>query len=499
MASSFASLFKDTAIYGISTVFGRLLNWLLTFVYVRALAPDVFGQMTDFYAWIVLLLIVLTYGMETAFFRYANKEADPRSVFGTALRALGFSSLSFFALAVIFLQPLAQGLGYGAHSELLLIIAGIISLDAFLSLPLAYLRYAQRPWLFLTARMGFVALTIALTLFVFFALPALAQHMPLFAGWYSPRYALHYILGINLVGCLYQLVLLLPIIKQACGRMDWSILRRMLAYGLPILLLGLVGSFNNQADKILFPRLFSDTTQAYTQLGIYSACYKIGIVMILFTQAFRYAYDPYVFARSRQGEEEAKPAYALAMRYYYLFTLVVFVGVMSFLELFKYAIAPAYYEGLVVVPWIMAGQMLVGIYFNLSLWYKLTDRTWWGAVLSLIGCALTVLIIYCYAPEYGYMACAWASVISNGVIVLCSYLLGQYYYPVRYPLGAMLGYLALTAGVLLAQHYVAQLLGVGSWASLCVNALSALAFLAYILWREVPASAWVQLRRRLPL
>lgn len=498
MVSSFASLFKDTAIYGISTILGRLLNWLLTFVYVRVLIPEVFGQMTDFYAWIVLLLIVLTYGMETAFFRYANKEDDPRSVFGTALRTLGFTSLTFFTLAAVSLQPLAQVLGYGAHSELLLIIAGIISLDAFLSLPLAYLRYAQRPWMFLVARMGFVLLTILLTLFVFFALPYLGEHFSVCSGWYSPQYALHYILGINLVGCVYQLVLLLPTIRQACGRMDWGMLRRMLAYGLPILLLGLVGSFNNQADKILFPRLFSDAEQGYTQLGIYSACYKIGIVMILFTQAFRYAYDPYVFARSRQGEEEAKPAYALAMRYYYLFTLVVFVGVMSFLELFKYAIAPAYYEGLVVVPWIMAGQMLVGIYFNLSLWYKLTDRTWWGALLSLVGCALTVLIIYVYAPVYGYMACAWASVISNGAIVLCSYLLGQYYYPVRYPLVAMLGYLVLTAGVLVSQHYMAQLLGSASWMSLAYNALSALLYVVYILWREVPASAWLGLRRRLP-
>ena len=208
-----------------------------------------------------------------------------------------------------------------------------------------------------------------------------------------------------------QLILLTPELGESGRKFDFPLLKEMLHYSWPILLLGLVGAFSNQADKILFPMLFSDPVEGDTQLGIYGACYKLAVIMVLFTQAFRYAYDPFVFAKEKEGGDVAKSAYAQSMRYYVIFTLFIFLGVMSTLDVLKYFIDGAYFAGLPAVPLVMIGQLMFGVYFNLSLWYKLTDRTLWGAILSIVGSVVAVLFIVLYAEEWGFMACAWASVV----------------------------------------------------------------------------------------
>lgn len=444
MANPLRSLLKDTAVYGLSTVVGKFLNWLLTFLYVRILVPEEFGTMTNLYAWVALLMIVLTMGMETSFFRFVNKHAEPETVYATACRALGLVSGLFVLIGLACTPALTGYLHLQGQGYLLWILLLIVALDVCCTIPLAYLRYAQRPWRFLAVRMSFIGVTILLTLIAFWGLPALSDGV-----WaLLPRaYALPTILGVNLLGNIVQLLLLAPSLPRRAARMDWALLGEMLRYAWPLLLLGLVGSFNNQADKILFPALFDDVAEGRHQLGIYSACYKIAVVMVLFTQAFRYAYDPFVFAQTKNAPEASRAAYALSMRYYVIFTLFIFLGVQSSMELLKYAIAPAYYEGLVVVPWIMAGQLMFGVYFNLSIWYKLTDRTHWGAILSVIGCALSVVIIVLGAKPYGFLACAYASVASNAAIMLLSYALGQRYFPVDYRPHALLGYALLTLGL----------------------------------------------------
>lgn len=482
MGNPLRGLLKDTAIYGLSTVMGKFLNWLLTFLYVRILIPEEFGTMTNLYAWVALLMIILTMGMETSFFRFVNKYPEPDVVYATALRTLASSSALFVFMGILFTAPISSLLHIEGREYLVWILLLIIALDAFCTIPLAYLRYAQRPWRFLIVRMSFIAITVLLTLLAFWGLPLCFGE-----SWSAlPRqHPLLTILGINLIGNIVQLALLLPTLPLWRGRMDWGLLGRMLSYAWPLLLLGLVGSFNNQADKILFPAMFEDIAQGRHQLGIYSACYKIAVVMVLFTQAFRYAYDPFVFAQTKNKPEQSQAAYALSMRYYLLFTLFIFLGVQSSMELLKLMIAPAYYDGLVVVPWIMAGQLMFGVYFNLSIWYKLTDRTHWGAILSVVGCALSVLIIVLGARHYGFMACAYASVVSNAAIMLLSYGLGQKYFPIDYKVGALLGYTLLVCALWGVQTLVGAWLGLEGSLALGFNWLTCFAFALVVYWQEV--------------
>ena len=231
--------------------------------------------------------------------------------------------------------------------------------------------------------------------------------------------------------------------------------------------------------------LFSDPVEGDTQLGIYGACYKLAVIMVLFTQAFRYAYDPFVFAKVKEGGDVAKSAYAQSMRYYVIFTLFIFLGVMSTLDVLKYFIDGAYFAGLPAVPLVMIGQLMFGVYFNLSLWYKLTDRTLWGAILSIVGSVVAVLFIVLYAEEWGFMACAWASVVSNGVIMLASYFLGQKYYPIRYPLKAIAGYSLLTAVLYAIEQVIATYAHLGQFASIALNLCLLLIFVLVVLKIEV--------------
>ena len=497
MSSTLTSLIKDTAVYGLSSMFGRFLNWLLTFVYVRVLLPEEFGQMTNLYAWTAILMILLTYGMETAFFRFANKHEQPADVYTTTLWSLGISSLLFVLLGWMFLDPLAASLHVAEHKDLLSCLLIIVSSDAFMAIPLGYLRYEQRPWWFMTVRMSFVFSTIILTLFAFYGVPALSEYVPLLSELQPRAHALQYIFGINLVSNGLQFLLLLPTLRKATGHFDASLLGAMLRYALPMLLLGLAGNFNNQADKILFPLLFDDPHYANGQLGIYGACYKLAVVMVLFTQAFRYAYDPFIFAEKKKGEEAARRAYSSSMTYYVLFTLFIFLAVMSYIDGLKLLIAPAYYPGLTVVPWIMAGQLMFGVYFNLSLWYKVTDRTHWGAILSIVGCALTVLLIVLLAPRYGFMACAWASVVANGGVMLISYTLGQHYYPVSYDLRRLALYTLLTIILYGMQWGIANDLPEAPLLRMLFNTLLLLIFLGIVYRYEVPKGTLIALRKKL--
>lgn len=466
------SLIKDTAIYGLSSMLGRFLNWLLIAVYSRVLLPVEMGQMTQLYALTAILLVFLTYGMETTFFRFINKHAEPRRVYGTTLIMLGLSSLLFALFGLWFLGDITSffsfdtgGLDRSSAEMLVTALILISALDAFCAIPLGFLRYAGRPFRFMAVRMGFVLFTVFATLFAFYGLPYLVDID-------VQAYALSIILGINLVGCILQLSMLVPTFKFADWTLDKTLAREMLKYAGPILLLGIVGVFSGQADKLIFPLLFDDPTEGKLQLGIYSACYKIAVIMVLFTQAFRYAYDPFVFARAKEGGDKAKEAYALSMRYYVLFTLFIFLGVISTLEILKYYIDSKYHAGLPVVPLVMLGQLMFGVYFNLSIWYKLTDRTYWGAILSVLGCAISIIWIVLGTPSMGFMACAWASVISNAVIMLASYALGQRYYPVQYPWKAIILYSALALGIWGLQVVFATYVSSNKWLCLGFNLIT---------------------------
>ena len=469
-------------------------------MYTRVLYSTAdYGIVTNLYAWTALLLIILTYGMETAFFRFMNKDRDPRSVYSTTLWSLGISSSLFVLLGLLLLTPISTALGYPNRGDCVAMLIVIVAMDAFMAIPFAYLRYANRPWRFAVLKFTFIGLNIGLNLFFLLLCPWLLQVVPsLVAWWYDPGYQVGYIFVSNLIASSLVLLAILPYCH--CGfafRKD--LLRHMLAYAFPILLLGIAGNFNKVADKILFPLLVADRGEADSQLGIYGACFKIAVVMVMCTQAFRYAYEPFIFNKKKGEDQRERQAYAEVMKYYLIFTLFVFLGVMAYMNLLKSFVDHRYYAGLSVVPLVMIGEILFGIYFNISTWYKVTDRTYWGAIFSLIGCALTVLIIVWGVPRYSFMACAWASVVSNGAMMISSFLVGRHYYKVPYRLGNAAFYAVTAALLYLMMYGIGQAFPSRPVLAMLLNTIPLLLFVAVFAYKDLnPEMLPSKLRGRLP-
>ncbi|MDR1675288.1 MAG: oligosaccharide flippase family protein [Tannerella sp.] len=453
MVQGIGRLAKDTAVYGLSSVLGRLLNWMMVPMYVRVLEnTGEYGAVTNLYGWTALLLVILTYGMETGFFRFVNRseETEPMRVYGTALYSTAFTSTLFLTLCLLFLHPVSRAAGYAAHPEYIGMIAGIVAVDAFCCIPFAYLRYRGRAFRFTAIKLLNIGLNIFLNIFFLLVCPWLYRQHPAWVEWfYRPGWGVGYIFLSNAVATATVFLLLLPdMLPGLRAKMDLQRLKQLLTYSFPVLLLGVAGIFNQSADKILFPFLFEDRAQASAQLGIYGACFKIAVVMVMFIQAFRYAYEPFIFAKNR--EQDNRHAYAKVMKYFIIFSLALFLGVMFYIDLLKHFVGPEYYPGLGVVPVVMLGELFYGIYFNLSVWYKLTDRTVWGARFSTVGCLVTVAMIVLLVPRYGFMACAWASLASNLLMMALSYFTGQKKYPIAYDLRSAGLYGLLVAGLYVA-------------------------------------------------
>lgn len=453
MAGGMKRLAKETAVYGVSSILGRFLNWMLVPMYTRVLTgTGDYGIVTNLYGWTALLLVILTYGMETGFFRFINKkeEENPMRVYATALSSLAFTSVIFAALVLFSLPTISDAMGYGGHTEYIGMMTGIVAVDAFCCIPFAFLRYKGKAFRFAGIKLFSIFLNIALNIFFLLICPWLDTHYPELIRWfYIPDYGVGYVFIANVITTAVTFLMLLPdMLPGFREKVSMSLLKQMLLYSFPILILGIAGIFNQTADKILFPFLFADKAYANEQLGIYGACFKIAIVMVMFTQAFRYAYEPFIFARNKSDDN--KKSYSEAMKYFIIFALFIFLGVMFYLDVIKYFVGPDYYPGLRVVPIVMLGEFFFGIYFNLSLWYKLIDQTQWGAYFSTIGCVATISIILLFAPTYGYMACAWASFICNLLMMVLSYFVGQKKFPIQYDMKSAFTYFSLAAVLYLA-------------------------------------------------
>ena len=481
------SLAKDTAIYGLSSIIGRFLNYLLVPLYTYKIAASSggYGVITNLYAYTALLLVILTYGMETTFFRFANKEdEDPRLVYSTILRMVGLTSLVFIGLVFAFIGPISSAMGYPEHPSYIWSLAIVVALDAFQAILFSYLRYQKRPLKFAALKLLFIGLNIGLNLVYFVLLPKLYEGNPhVWGKLYNPEVGVGYVFYINLFCTSLVTFFFAKELRGIGYGFDGKLCKRMLSYSWPILVLGIAGILNQTADKILFPKVYPGE-DANVQLGIYGAVVKIAMIMALITQAFRYAYEPFVFGNSR--EKDNKETYAKGMKYFVIFTLLAFLCVMAYMNVLRYIIKSDYWEGLKVVPIVMAAEMMMGIYFNLSFWYKLTDKTIWGAVFSGIGCAVLILINVFLVPKYGYMACAWGGFAGYGVAMLLSYFVGQKYYPIDYPLKDMLLYTLLAAVLFAGITWVNAHLGF--WPALAVNTVLVLVFLAYIIRKDLPLS-----------
>lgn len=469
------SLAKDTAIYGMSSIIGRFLNYLLVPLYTAKIsaASGGYGVITNMYAYTALLMVILTYGMETTFFRFANKEGEnAQRVYATTLTMVGTTSLLFVALVFLFLSPLSGLMGYADHPSYVWVMFTTVAIDAFQCVPFAYLRYKKRPLRFAALKLLFIGLNITLNIIYYLVM-----------GGTEVGYAFY----INLV-CTGSITFFFwRELREgfSAGVGSWAecraLMGRMLSYSWPILVLGIAGILNQTADKILFPYLYHGA-DAHAQLGIYGAASKIAMIMAMITQAFRYAYEPFVFGKAK--ERDNRDTYAQAMKYFLIFTLLAFLFVVGYIDILRFIIGRDYWEGLKVVPIVMAAEIMMGVYFNLSFWYKLIDKTIWGAYFSGIGCLVLVAINIIFVPRYGYMACAWAGFAGYGVAMTLSYIVGQRKYPIAYPIGRCLSYVALAVvlcvGMLLANKYLSM------WLAVAVNTLLIAVFAVYLVKRDFP-------------
>jgi len=465
------SLAKDTAIYGLSSIIGRFLNYLLVPLYTAKMsaASGGYGVITNMYAYVALILVLLTFGMETTYFRFTNKtHEDSMHIYSTTLISVGTVSLAFVILVLLFITPLSEVMGYSDHPSYVWVMAITVAIDAFLCIPFAYLRQQKKAIKFASLKLLNIAVSILLNIIYFAVLDGK-----------EVGYAFY----INLV-CSSMLAVCL--VKELTGFhyvLDKAALRRMLSYTWPILILGIAGILNQTADKMLFPYIYKGADMR-VQLGIYGAASKIAMIMAMITQAFRYAYEPIVFAGVKDKDQHAM--YAKAMKYFIIFTLLAFLMVMAYLNVLKYIIGEDYWSGLRVVPIVMAAEIMMGVYFNLSFWYKLIDKTIWGAVFSGIGCSVLLLVNILFVPRYGYMACAWGGFAGYGVAMVVSYFVGQKYYPIDYPLKDIAFYVVLAAVMTIVIDYLHHHLPL--WLALVGNTLLVIAFLAVILKRDLPLS-----------
>ena len=475
--ASLKALAKDTAIYGMSSIVGRFLNYMLVPLYTRVLNPGEYGIVTNLYGYVALILVVLTFGMETTFFRFANKEGErPDTVFTTAFAFVSLLTVLFLCAVFGFVAPLADAIGYAAHPDYLLMMAVVVSIDVIQAIPFCYLRFCRRPIKFALLKMLFIVLNMGLNLLCFLVLGIRD---------------VAFVFILNLICSAFVTVFFIPEFVRMQWAFDGRLLRRMLSYTWPLLVLGMAGILNQTADKIIFPLVYPDEAEGRALLGVYGGCVKIAMIMAMITQAFRYAYEPLVFAESRS--KDSSETYAMGMKFFLVFTLLAFLCVMGYMDILQRILGPDYREGMRVVPIVMAAEIMMGIYFNLSFWYKLIDRTIYGAWFSLAGCAVLIAVNLLFIPRYSYMACAWGGVAGYGTSMLLSYFVGQQRKnPIPYPLRSMAAYVLLAAAVYGAMYCVPAAWPL--WLRLSINTLLIGIFAAYIWWADL--SAMVQRRKR---
>jgi len=470
---------KDTAIYGLSSIVGRFLNYLLVPLYTHYMPRETgdYGVSTNVYAYTALILVLLTFGMETTLFRFANEtpatgssrdaERWPDTVFSTSFALVGALTALFLALLFGFIGSISAHLGYADHPDYLLMMGAVVAMDALQALPFSYLRFQKRPIRFAALKLLFIALNIGLNLIYFVLLG---------------KTSVFYVFFINLLCTGFISLLFIPGIFRISWNFSFPLLRRMLSYSWPILVLGIAGILNQVADKIIFPLVYPDSADANVQLGIYGSCVKIAMIMAMITQAFRYAYEPIVFAKAKDADKNEY--YAAAMKYFIIFTLLAFLCVVGWMPLLQYIIGAGYREGLGVVPVVMAAEIMMGIYFNLSFWYKLIDKTIYGAIFSLAGCAVLVTFNIILIPRLGYWACAWGGVAGYGTAMVLSYIVGQRKNPIPYPMRDICLYFLLTLIIYICMERLPEQWP--SWAHIVLNTVFICIFVAYIVKKDLP-------------
>jgi O-antigen/teichoic acid export membrane protein len=493
----------QTAIYGVPSVLVRILGYLLVWLYTRVFEPGEYGTVNVFYAYASFLMVVLTYGMETAFFRFNEHEKDRGKVFSTAMISLIISSALFLILVSSFASDIARWIEYPDHKVYVIWFAWILALDALSAIPFALLRAQNKPSRFAWIKIISVSVNIGFNLFFLLLCPYVLSHFHngllgrFITFIYRTDWGIEYIFISNLIASTVTLILLFPEISGTRWRIEADLWKKMFFYAFPLLFAGLAGMINETFDRLLLRYLLPKDI-ATAQVGIYAACYKISILMTLFIQAYKYAAEPFFFAQAK--EKDAKEVYAKIMNYFIITVSLIFLITMLYLDDIIMPVLVGkkeYWEGKGVIPVLMMANLFLGVYYNLSIWYKLTGKTSWGAWLSLIGAVITLILNFWWIPLssehliYGYYGSAWATFICYGSMLILSYLIGQKYFPVKYNVAKFVGYLGLS--VLL--YIVSSVVKPGSsLARIGFHSILLLIFLGIVYIIEKPQFSFVRHR-----
>ena len=450
MKNPIKQLAGQTAVYGLSSVIGRFLNYLLVPLHVAIFQPSAYGVVTELYAYAAFLAVMLTYGMETAFFRYLNRtDEQSKNAFRTAFSSLLFSTMLFGLIVVLFQQPIADWILYSNNPEYVLWFAAIIGFDALSALPMAKLRADNKPINFAVINLISIGITILLNLFfLLYCKPMVDKGggNAITDLLYNPQIGVGYIFIANMVGSTTKFILLLPTILKKEGVFDKILLKTMLIYSLPLMFFGLAGIVNETFDRILLRRLLSGLKgdeYAQTQVGIYGANYKLAMLITIFIQAFRYAFEPFLFAHEKQ--KDSKKTYAYIMNVFAGVVGILFLVVMLYIDVFKHIIIPNadYWPGLKVVPILLLANIFLGILYNLGIWFKLSDNTRKGMYIAIVGAIITIVLNLIFIPVYEYMASAYITLIAYISMVIISFIMGQYYYRIPYNIIRILSFIII--------------------------------------------------------
>ncbi|MCB0819529.1 MAG: polysaccharide biosynthesis C-terminal domain-containing protein [Bacteroidetes bacterium] len=473
-------LASQTAVYGLSSIVGRLLNYLLVPLHTRVFLPGEYGVVTEMYSYVAFLLVVLTYGFETAFFRYAGKEYESSRVYSTAQTSLFTSSVLFVGVCWLFSGEISSWIQYPDHPEYVVWFALILAFDAVTAIPFTKLRLENKPFVFAGIKLVNIGVNVLANLFFLLLCPYVTDNPGHFLYGvvlqiYTPAVGVGYVFIANLLASLVTLLLLLPGMLRSGFRNDLQLWKRMMRYGFPLLIGGLAGITNEMFSRVSM-KYQLDPEIAMHELGVFGACYKVAVLMTIFIQTFRFAAEPFFFSHAR--EKDSTKLYAEVMTWFVVACSFIYLFVLLFMNIARELIGENYYEGLGVVPILLMANVFLGIFYNLSIWFKLKDKTVFGAWLSIFGAVLTIVLNYFLIPAYGYYGASWATFIVYFSMMLVSYYLGKKYYPVPYEIARIIFYPLGAALVALAYPYFLPMEGLLSWI-LKVLILAAFAGLVY--------------------
>ena len=483
--NSIKKLAGQTVVYGLGTIAPRILNFLLlTPFYTYIFGLSEYGVITELLSYVAVMMVLLTYGMETTFFRFAASEPDKEKVYSTSALSLFTTSVLFLVLIFTFLPGIASAMKYKDHPDYILWLSIILALDAFNSIPFARLRQENKALRFSIIKIINVSVNIAFNLLFFVYFPSLVKNGSTseLLQFYNPEIGVGYAFVSFLVASAVTTILLIPEILKIRFSFDFQLFKRMLHYAYPLVIIGIAGMINDVSDKIMLKYLVEvpatiPNPDDYVQglIGEYGANTKIAVLMNIFIQMFRFAAEPFFF--SQEKEKDSKETYAAVMKYFTVFGLLIFLGVMLYLDIFKYFIDDKFHGGLFVVPIILLGYMFLGIFYNLSVWYKLKNLTLYGAAIAIIGSLVTIFINIIFVPKFGYIASAWGHFVCYLVMMVISYFWGRKYFPINYDLTKIFKFMSIAAIVYIISRFNTF---EATFGKLAINSLLYIAFIGSI-------------------